>query len=138
MYSPPQHVFSIRLTVRWMTGMLWPPSGDISCKWPPTSTNLTAFIEHCLNCMSFSVRVPVLSVNRYSTYQKTERVHVGTSVTNIIPKIHRVPEGHFIWWSVTIDINLQEQISNKSGEFKRLIKLFSKWMKIMYDKHCKF
>lgn len=89
---PSTACFRIGLTVRWMTGMLWPPSGDISCKWPPTSTNLTAFIEHCLNCMSFSVRVPVLSVNRYSTYQETERVHVGTSVLNIIPKIHRVPQ----------------------------------------------
>lgn len=39
---------------------------------PLTSASLIPLTEHWRNCMSFSVRVPVLSVNRYSTWQNNQ------------------------------------------------------------------
>lgn len=96
MYFFLQYVFSIRFIVRWMIGMFWFFFGDILCKWSFIFTNLIVFIEYCLNCMLFFVRVFVLFVNRYFIYQKIERVYVEILVINIILKIYRVFEGYFI------------------------------------------
>lgn len=51
------------------------PSGESSVRpsgtsLPFTSRYLTPLMEHSRNCISFSVKVPVLSVNTYSTCQR--------------------------------------------------------------------
>jgi len=55
------------LTSKTGIGSLVLVDGDISHSMPPTSSKVRAPMEHMRNCMSFSVSVPVLSVNSSST-----------------------------------------------------------------------
>lgn len=74
-----QHLYSKSLAVellipfhKWITKWGVEPSGESpvipsGTNLPLTSWNLVPLIEHSRNCISFSVSVPVLSVNTYST-----------------------------------------------------------------------